>query len=134
LSEFDKERKEHPTFTDKQVEQIVNDHRMLKAAGLDETPNSWRYRVNDPAKYDKFRVKPITTGVQITYARVKGTRDRWEIQNYIFDKKFFKTPESVRSWLQQHLKAQAISLLDRRAWNEYRRRSLAVFAEKATIS
>lgn len=101
--------------------------------GLDERENTFSYRVQDPAKYDRFRVKQITTGVQITYARVKNS-DRWEIQNYIFDKKFFKTPESVRSWLQQHLKAQAISLLDRRAWNEYRRRSLQVFAEKATIS
>jgi hypothetical protein len=133
MSEFQKERKEHPKFTDEQIRQIVQDHRKLKAMGLDEKENTWRYRVQDPAKYDKFRVKQITQGVQITYARVKGS-ERWEIQNYIFDKKFFKTPESVRSWLQQHLKAQAISLLDRRAWNEYRRRSLQVFAEKATIS
>lgn len=132
MSEFEKERKEHPKFTDVQVRQIVQDHRKLKAMGLDEQENTWRYRVQDPAKYDKFRVKQITTGVQITYARVKGS-DRWEIQNYIFDKKLFKTPESVRQWLDKHLKSQISLLTDFKAWNEYRRRAINAYVEISTV-
>jgi len=100
--------------------------------GLDEGPTTWRYRVQDPDKFDKFRVKPITRGVKITLGRVKGT-NRWEIQNYIFDKTRFKDRESVRKWLEKHLKSEAQLLLDFRAFNEMRRRFLRAFIEIARI-
>ena len=101
--------------------------------GLDEQPNTWRYRVQDPDKYDKFRVKQITTGVQITYGRVKGS-DRWEIQNYIFEKKFFKTSGIVKQWLDKHLKSQISLLTDFKAWNEYRRRCINAYVQISEVS
>jgi hypothetical protein len=71
-------------------------------------------------------VKPITEGVKITLGRVKGT-DRWEVQNYIFDKQRFKDAETVRKWLDQHLKSEIQTLLDFRAWNEFRKRMLRAY-------
>ena len=94
--------------------------------GLDETENTFRYRVQDPEKFDKFRVKPITEGVKITLGRVKGT-DRWEVQNYIFDKQRFKDAETVRKWLDQHLKSEIQTLLDFHGWNEFRKRMLRAY-------
>jgi hypothetical protein len=94
--------------------------------GLDETENTFRYRVQDPDKFDKFRVKEITNGVKITLGRVKRT-NRWEIQNYIFDKKRFKDKESVRRWLEKHLKSEIQLLLDFKAWNEVRKRFLQAY-------
>ena len=108
------------------------DKRKLEAMELDEKPKTWRYGVQDPAKYDRFRVKQITDGVQITYGRIKGS-DRWEIQNYIFDKKLFKTPESVRQWLDKHLKSQISLLTDFKAWNEYRRRAINAYVEISSV-
>ncbi|MEM1589808.1 MAG: hypothetical protein QW175_05270 [Candidatus Bathyarchaeia archaeon] len=101
--------------------------------GIDETPNTFRYRVQDPSKFDKFRVKEITRGVKITLGRVKGT-NRWEIQNYIFDKERFKDRESVREWLEEHLKSEVKTLLDFRAWNEYRRRLLQAYLQISHVS
>jgi hypothetical protein len=132
MSDFEKERKEHPGFTDKQIQQIVEDHKKLKAAGLDETDNTFRYRVQDPGKYDRFKVKPITNGVQITYARVKGT-DRWEIQNYIFDKKRFTNAQAVRQWLEKHLKSEISYFLDFKAFNEYRRRATKAYIDNSSL-
>ena len=132
MTEFEKERKEHPKFTDEQIREIVQDHRKLKAMGLDEKENTWRYRVQDPGKYEKFRVKPITVGIQITYGKVKGS-DRWEIQSYIFDKKAFKTPEAVKQWLDKHLKSQISLLTNFAAWNEYRRRCVNAYVEISTV-
>jgi hypothetical protein len=100
--------------------------------GIDETPNTFRYRVQDPEKFDKFRVKPITRGVKITLGRVKGT-NRWEIQNYIFDKTRFKDKESVREWLEKHLKSEIQFLLDFKAWNELRKRFLQAYLNISRI-
>jgi len=100
--------------------------------GLEEGVTVWRYRVQDPDRFDKFRVKDLGNGVKITLGRVKGT-DRWEIQNYMFDKTRFKDRESVRKWLEQHLKSEAQLLLDFRAFNEMRRRFLRAFIEIARI-
>jgi len=100
--------------------------------GLDETPNTFRYRVQDPEKFDKFRVKPITQGVKITLGRVKGT-DRWEIQNYIFDKSRFKDSNSVRNWLEKHLKSEIQFLLDFKAWNELRKRFLKAYLDISEV-
>jgi hypothetical protein len=101
--------------------------------GLDEGPRVWRYRVQDPDKFDKFRVKDITTGIKITLGRVKGS-DRWEIQNYMFDKKAFKTREQVRKWLDEHLKAEIQTLLDFKAWNEWRRRFVNAYVQISNVS
>jgi hypothetical protein len=101
--------------------------------GLEETANTFRYRVKDPSAFDKFRVKDIGSGgVKITVGRVKGT-NRWEIQNYIFDKARFKTREQVRKWLDEHLKAQIRTLLDFKAWNEYRRRLLNAYVQISNV-
>jgi hypothetical protein len=58
--------------------------------------------------------------------RVKGT-NRWEIQSYIFDKTRFKDKESVREWLEKHLKSELQLLLDFKAWNELRMRFLKAY-------
>lgn len=130
--EFKKERKEHPDLTDEEITNLVKDHQRLQAAGLDETENSFRYRVADPGRFDKFRIKDITDGVQITYARVKGS-DRWEIQNYIFSKDRFKTSAAVRQWLEKHLKSEISTFSDFKAWNEYRRRCINAYMQNSTL-
>lgn len=95
--------------------------------GLEEDKTVWRYRVQDPEKFDKFRVKEIGNGgVKITDARIKGT-NRWEIQNYLFDKTRFKTREQVMKWIDKYLKTQIQMLTDFRAWNEYIRRSVNAY-------
>jgi len=101
--------------------------------GLDEGVTVWRYRVQDPDKFEKFRVKEITEGVKITLGKVKNS-DRWEIQNYMFDKKRFKTREQVLNWLEKHLKSEVKTLLDFKAWNEARKRFLQVWLEISRIS
>ncbi|MEM3788292.1 MAG: hypothetical protein QXN95_00285 [Candidatus Bathyarchaeia archaeon] len=100
--------------------------------GLEEGETVWRYRIQDPEKFDKFRVKELGKGVKITLGRVKGT-DRWEIQNYMLEKKVFKTKEKARKWLEQHLRKEVKSMLDYKAWNEYRRRVLRAFLEVANL-
>ncbi|MEM2936824.1 MAG: hypothetical protein QW231_06585 [Candidatus Bathyarchaeia archaeon] len=100
--------------------------------GIDEGPTTWRYRVQDPEKFSQFRVKEITKGVKITVGKVKGS-DRWEIQNYIFDKERFKDRESVRKWLEEHLKSELRTLLDWRAWNEWRKRFLRAYLEISRV-
>jgi hypothetical protein len=101
--------------------------------GIEETENTFRYRVQEPEKFDKFRVKPITEGVKITVGRVKGT-NRWEVQNYIFDKKRFKDRESVKNWLEKHLKSEIQTLLDFKAWNEWRKRFLRAYLQISNIA
>jgi hypothetical protein len=101
--------------------------------GLDEGPTIWRYHVQDPGKFDKLRVKDITQGVKRTLGRVKGS-DRWEIQNYMFDKQRFKKREQVQKWLDQHLKSEIRTLLDFKAWNEYRKRMLQAYMEISHVS
>lgn len=101
--------------------------------GLEEGVTVWRYRVQDPEKFDKFRVKELGKGVKITLGRVKGT-NRWEIQNYMFDKKRFKDRESVRKWLEEHLKSEIQLLLDFKAWNEFRRRLLQAYLQISRVS
>jgi hypothetical protein len=101
--------------------------------GLEKGETVWRYRVQDPNKFDKFRVKDITPGVKITLGRVKGS-DRWEIQNYMFEKERFKKREQVQKWLDQHLKSEIKTLLDFKAWNEYRKRMLQAYMEISHVS
>jgi macrodomain Ter protein organizer (MatP/YcbG family) len=100
--------------------------------GLEEGPKVFRYRIADPKRFSKFRVKELGKGVKITLGKVKGS-DRWEIQNYMFEKKIFKTPEQVRKWLDEHLKAQIRTLLDFRAWNEYRRRLVNAYVQISNV-
>jgi hypothetical protein len=100
--------------------------------GLEEGPTVFRYRVQDPGKFEKFRVKELGKGVKITLGKVKGS-DRWEIQNYMFEKETFKTREQVRKWLDQHLKGEIQTLLDFKAWNEYRRRLVNAYMQISDI-
>jgi hypothetical protein len=100
--------------------------------GLEGGTTVWRYRVQDPSKFDKFRVKELGKGVKITLGRVKGS-DRFEIQNYMFEKETFKTKEQVRNWLDEHLKAQIRTLLDFKAWNEWRRRALNAYLQISNV-
>jgi hypothetical protein len=89
--------------------------------------------VKDPSTFDKFRVKEIGSGgVKITVGRVKGT-NRWEIQNYMFEKQRFKTREQVRSWLDKHLKGQIQTLLNFKAWDEWRRRAVNAYVQISNV-
>ena len=101
--------------------------------GIEESKTIWRYRVADPSRFEKFRVKELGKGVKITLGKVKGS-DRWEIQNYMFEKAFFPDAKSVRNWLDQHLKAEIKTLLDFRAWNEWRRRFVNAYMEISKVS
>lgn len=101
--------------------------------GLEEGETVWRYRVQDPSKFDKMRVKELGKGVKITLGRIKGS-DRWEIQNYMFEKAKFKTEEELRKWLDRHLKAQIQMLTDFRAWNEYIRRNVNAYMQISNVT
>ena len=87
----------------------------------------------EPSKFEKFRVKELGKGVKITLGKVKGS-DRWEIQNYMFEKTLFKTREQVRKWLDEHLKAEIQTLLDFKAWNEWRRRFVNAYVKISEVS
>jgi hypothetical protein len=100
--------------------------------GLEEGTTVFKYRVADPNRFSKFRVKELGKGVKITLGKVKGS-DRWEIQNYMFEKESFKTKEQVRKWLDMHLKAQIRTLLDFKAWNEWRKMFLRAFLEVSSV-
>jgi hypothetical protein len=100
--------------------------------GLEEGETVWRYRIADPSKFEKFRVKELGKGVKITLGKVKGS-DRWEIQNYMFEKRLFKTREQVRKWLDTHLKGEIQTLLDFKAWNEYRRRLVNAYIQISDV-
>ncbi|MGA3193154.1 MAG: hypothetical protein ABSD73_11695 [Candidatus Bathyarchaeia archaeon] len=89
--------------------------------GLEEGETVWHYRVQDPSKFDKMRVKELGKGVKITLGRIRGSA-RWEIENYMFEKNTFKTREQVRKWLDSHLKSEIQSVLDFKAFDEWRRR------------
>jgi hypothetical protein len=101
--------------------------------GIEESKTVWRYRVADPSKFEKFRVKELGKGVKITLGKIRGS-DRWEIQNYIFEKASFPDAKSVRRWLDQHLKAEIKTLLDFRAWDEWRRRFVNAYMEISEVS
>lgn len=94
--------------------------------GLEEAETVWRYCVADLSRFEKTKVKEIATDVKLSLGKVKGS-ERWEIQGYIFEKKSFKAAEQVRLWLDDHLKAEIRTLLDFKAWNEYRRRAMNAF-------
>jgi hypothetical protein len=100
--------------------------------GLEEGPEVFRYRVQDPDKFDKFRVKEIGGGVKITLGHIKGTQ-RWEVQNYMFEKQRFKTREQVGKWLDEHLKSQIQMFTDFRAWNEYIRRNVKAYIQISKV-
>jgi hypothetical protein len=100
--------------------------------GLEEGPEVFRYRVQDPARFDKFRVKELGKGIKITLGKVKSS-DRWEIQNYMFEKEQFKTAEQVRKWLDTHLKGQIRTLLDFKAWDEWRRRFVNAYMNVSEV-
>jgi hypothetical protein len=101
--------------------------------GLEEGKTVWRYRVADPEKFDKFRVKELGKGVKITLGKVKGS-DRWEIQNYMLQKTEFPNCESARKWLDIHLKSEIQTLLDFKAWNEYRRRLVNAYMQISDVT
>ena len=101
--------------------------------GIEEDKNIWRYMVKDPSAFEKFRVKELGKGVKITLGKVKGS-DRWEIQSYTFEKASFPDAKSVRRWLDQHLKAEIRTLLDFRAWDEWRRRFVNAYMEISNVS
>ena len=99
---------------------------------MEEGNTVFRYRVSDPDRFSKFRVKELGKGVKITLGKVKGS-DRWEIQNYMFEKEHFKTREQVRKWLDTHLKGEIRTLLDFKAWNEWRRRFVNAYVEISDV-
>jgi|SRR5271157_1649486 len=100
--------------------------------GLEEDKTVWRYEISDAGRFERAKVKELGRGVKITVGKVKGS-ERWEIQNYIFDKRLFKTPEIVRQRLDKHLKSQISLLTDFKAWNEYRRRAINAYVEISNV-
>ena len=100
--------------------------------GIEEGTTVWRYRVADPSRFDRFRVKELGKGVKLTLGRVKGTQ-RFEIQNYMFDKSKFKTKKQVTDWLDKHLKAEIKTLLDFRSWDEWRRRFVNAYVQISEV-
>lgn len=100
--------------------------------GLEEGTTVWRYRIADPERFEKFRVKELGSGVKVTLGKIRGSA-RWEIQNYMFEKAAFKDAESVRKWLDQHLKAEIRTLLDFRAWDEWRRRFVNAYMKISNV-
>ena len=100
--------------------------------GLEEAATAWRYRVRDPSDFEKFRVKKLWKGVKTTIGKVKGS-NRWEIQNYMFEKALFKTREQVRKWLDTYLKSEIQMLLNFQAWNENRRRIVNVYVRISEV-
>jgi len=100
--------------------------------GIEEGTTVWRKRVKDPALFDRFRVKELGKGVKITLGRVKGTQ-RWEIQNWMFNKSRFKTKKQVTDWLNEHLKAEIKTLLDFRSWDEWRRRFVNAYVQISEV-
>lgn len=99
---------------------------------IEETASVWRYTVADPAKFGQFRVKDIEGGVKVTLGKVKGT-SRWEIQSYLFEKTVFKDAQAMRKWLDRHLKAQIKTLLDFKAWDEWRRRFVNAYMQISNV-
>ena len=101
-------------------------------AGIDEDATVWRYLVRDPKDFDRFHVKELGKGIKIINGRIKGT-NRWEIQNYTFDKQRFKTREEVRSWVDGHLKGAIHSLLDFKAYDEYKRMAYNAYLQISSV-
>ncbi len=101
-------------------------------SGLEEDKTVWRYHVQDPGGFEKAKVREIGQGVRITLGKVKGS-DRWEIESYLFEKSQFAAAEQVRSWLDSHLKGEIRTLLDFKAWNEYRRRCVNAFVNVSKV-
>jgi hypothetical protein len=52
----------------------------------------------------------------------------------MFDKERFKNREQVQKWLDTHLKSEIKTLLDFKAWNEYRRRLLQAYLQISNIA
>ena len=101
--------------------------------GLDEGTTVWRYRVADPDKFEKFRVKELGKGVKITSEKLR-VRIVGRFRITCLKKKPFKTREQVRKWLDQHLKGEIQLLLDFKAWNEYRRRVVNAYVQISNVS
>jgi hypothetical protein len=100
---------------------------------LEEDTAVWRYRVQDPSKFDRVKVDDVCCGVKVLIGRVRGSSRR-EIQSYIFEKAAgFKSQEQVRSWVEHHLKGEIQTLLDFKAWNEYRRRLVNVYMQISNV-
>jgi len=100
--------------------------------GLEESATVWRYLVQDPSRFDKKRVKDISAGVKITLGRIKGS-ERWEIENYMFEKAAFRAREDVRKWLDSHLKGEIRSFLDFRAFDEWKRRFVNAYVNISKV-
>ncbi|MGA3191993.1 MAG: hypothetical protein ABSD73_05700 [Candidatus Bathyarchaeia archaeon] len=99
---------------------------------LGEDKTVWRYLVHDPNKFDKMRVDPIAQGVKTASGRVRGT-ERWEIQSYLFDKAHFKSSQEVMVWLDSYLKGKIQTLLDHKAWDEWRRRFVNAYMQISKV-
>lgn len=100
--------------------------------GLEEDKTVWRYKIADQVRFERVKVKELGTGIKITVGKVRGS-ERWEIQNYLFEKAQFKAADQVRKWLNSHLKREIRTLLDFRAWNEYRRRVVNAYVQISNV-
>lgn len=101
-------------------------------SGLEEDKTVWRYQIADQGAFEKMKVKELDRGVRITVGKIEGS-ERWEIQSYLFEKVQFKAADQVRKWLDSHLKREIQTLLDFRAWNEYRRRVVNAYIQISNV-
>ena len=73
--------------------------------GIDEKPNSFRFRVRNPSLFTKgtLRTKKITAGVSIVHGTLKSEPKKGrKVQSIVFNKNTFKTVAKVRAWLKAH--------------------------------
>lgn len=70
--------------------------------GLDETENTFRWRLQDPDLFDpdSFRTKNISTGISLVLGKKKG-KTTMEAQSLMFDKSKFNK-EQARQWIKDH--------------------------------
>jgi hypothetical protein len=100
--------------------------------GLQENETYWSYCIAESSRFDKIKMKELQLDVRLIFGKVNKT-ERWEIQGYIFGKENFKSAEQVKTWLDNHMKSQIQTLLDFKAWNEYRRRVVNAYMKISNV-
>ena len=82
---------------------------MIKIPEWDEEPNEWRYRLDDPNKFDKdtYAQTDIATGIRLVVAKYKGAsgpKDPTHEQSLRFAKAVFPSITQAKAWYNAHWK------------------------------
>lgn len=88
----------------------------VEKPGIDETDNSFRFRVREPGQFRIMRTISITTGVKAVVGK-KGAGAPMVLQSLIFSKTEFPSKKEVANYLKAHpnLKKRAFSADQRRS-------------------